>query len=516
MSLSGLRSKSSVPSPLTRPSFTDISIKRSLSVADTPYTTPPLSPFVRKIEVVVLFDPENLSISSTIDKLPLVPDTSNVLVVDRDAAKNGSMSSREFDKYTDVNVKARPLARFGGSLSWPDSVCQVPWSASSSMAPLDARSSFTAREPIVAQSVTTVYTDASTTFPLSSFAADTCQPSEWGTGSFRRDLPSLSRCKVGMRSELLACKQQPQVSSGASTQFYPLFSVERMDYSSNLSGVTPLEQELSDNSSRSRAMEQMEKEKEARKECFVYGAKLVDDDLWAKMCSEGAKLSRYTIVQELIGQMDGSLTKQGETFLIIRYNFKARSAQTQESHSEILSPGSGQQHQDIHDSELSSSTLCFFSDSNLSETSHSPWLSASPRSSGFNSPVLNLSLRKCLRGSNNDVFLKASVEAQHMQSTNTRLDSHTDSLPAAMIPVTNMVVEAPHSANVSTLASGITAGLRTLNHNTGGPLRIMKVEDFDQSLFLHTIAPINPCDRTYTKSPSTSTGCTCHQHPFSI
>lgn len=396
----------------------ELPAKRVKSVADTPYTTPPLSPYVRKVEVIVSYDPEKLTsspLSSTMKGFSTVTDMSDMT---RTEPGTCVISPPKLDKYTDVRkLKARPLARFGGCLSMPDTVYQLT-SALSPSGLLEPRSSFSARGPIVAQSITTVYVNSTIPSPAMGGSSDLAS----------RTMSPPSRQRVGTRRETLACKQQP-MSLTSSTQSYPLYSVDRIDqaYYSSTSFISKQEPSVFGSDNWKREKEKIEKEKEARRECFVYGTKLVDDHVWANMCSDATRLSHYTIVQELIASMDGPTIRKGETFLVITYHFVSVPTQL---HSSLDISSSGGSMHTTTENRLNPCTHYSYSPSNLD--SHSPRSSISSVHNYNDSPSPGFSLRNSPSYSYDNIDIMRS--SNDMQLVNTGFSPRVSAVQITSTP----------------------------------------------------------------------------------
>ena len=87
----------------------ELPAKRVKSVADTPYTTPPLSPYVRKVEVIVSYDPEKLTsspLSSTMKGFSTVTDMSDMT---RTEPGTCVISPPKLDNTSGVIVNGWPL-----------------------------------------------------------------------------------------------------------------------------------------------------------------------------------------------------------------------------------------------------------------------------------------------------------------------------------------------------------------------------------------------------------------------
>ncbi|KAI5116229.1 hypothetical protein M0805_001361 [Coniferiporia weirii] len=205
----------------------------SLYSPSTSYGSPPVTPHARRLTALVTFDPAAAA---------------------------------------PVTDQLQPFKSFAGCLARPETV----FAADKPAAPLalvvtEPTASFTSRDPIAAQSVTTLWVNSSA-------------PGDHGSPK-----------KVGTYSDPLTCMQTPAAHSSVAPQSF----------------YTVGEPQLSSSS----------RHAQAQRECFVYKTHLVDNPMWISLCRERAGLSRYSITQDLVYSFDSPTTRRGEVFLSISYHF---------------------------------------------------------------------------------------------------------------------------------------------------------------------------------------------------
>ncbi|EJD08272.1 uncharacterized protein FOMMEDRAFT_151019 [Fomitiporia mediterranea MF3/22] len=229
------------------------------SAPSSPFDSPPLTPMVRTMNVIVPFDPTD------------------------DGGGNKGAAKRE--------ERVCPIVRFGGCLALPETVFALePSNPLQTLGRTEPRSTFVSRDPIPAQSVARVWVQDTTGTlhsPSNPVPSPTIMQGKGLSGYGSRTL-------VNELSEPLVCTQTPAArASAAQTSFY---SVDKISAGRGIKDADD-------------------------RECFVYATRLVDVPTWRTMRREGSGLSRYTITQELMHSFNSANTKRGETFLSITYHF---------------------------------------------------------------------------------------------------------------------------------------------------------------------------------------------------